>query len=160
MHTNSERDGEVYRHTGTDGNPFGLVTIVSGVGTRRRAYGERFMSTELRLKGGRIAVVNLYAPVWMRTVTRRAFEGWRNARSGAGEELDRQRRRFGEQGDLFVFDCSSEDAGIAAKNLNIGHSNTGPKHESKHTKSFGRRLLNGKAGNRADIANQLYIPLD
>eukprot|EP00661_Eupelagonemidae_sp_cell13_P004003 gene4004-2128_t len=62
VHTNSDRSRAPFRHTGTHGNPFGVVTIVRGVGTRRRAYDDRFVCTEQRTGGGRVAVLNVYAP--------------------------------------------------------------------------------------------------
>ncbi len=94
VHTNSNREGPVYRHTGQAGADFGLATIVRGVGTRRRAYGPRFISTELRHKGGPLGVINLYAPVWLKRIWRQAFNTWEKPlRRGAIESPEQCQER-------------------------------------------------------------------
>ena len=99
--TNSDRNQPTYRHVPP--HSFGLVTLVrSRVKAVMKESGPRYLVVEITCPGGRVALVNLYAPPWLRHTTPRQLDRMRSAARKAGE------------GDVAYSDrCSKETAMVA-----------------------------------------------
>ena len=99
--TNSDRNQSNYRHVPL--HTFGLVTLVrSRVKAVMKESGPRYLTVEITCPGGRVALVNLYAPPWLRHTIPRQLDRMRSATRKAGE------------GDVACNDrCSKETAMVA-----------------------------------------------
>ena len=99
--TNSNRNQPTFRHMPP--HSFGLVTLVrSTTKAVMKESGPRYLVVEITCPGGRVALVNLYAPLWLRHVTPRQLDRMRAAARKAGE------------GDVAYSDrCSKETAMVA-----------------------------------------------
>ena len=99
--TNSNRNQPTFRHMPP--HSFGLVTLVrSTTKAVMKESGPRYLVVEITCPGGRVALVNLYAPLWLRHTTPRQLDRMRVAARKAGE------------GDVAYSDrCSKETAMVA-----------------------------------------------